>query len=295
MKKLLSSLFVLLFSTMVFAHSNLVFNEIYSTADVDNLKVRLSSENIYFKTIYGDEITVEVYCNFDKKAPEVTLEGNTLKMSRKSKQTISGIYYESSIYVYLPENYKFTKSDILLTSGNCEIEDFMASEAYFSFTSGNLKADYLEIPTVEITTTSGDVRINEYRGQNLVAKETSGNFTINSFKGESFSIDSTSGEINLNRVSADYFEIYSTSGNVDLKLSQMIEATSRINTTSGEIELRVPRDSDFEITVDTSSGDFEDRITGRHPNIRDGYYKMYNNGGPAFELISTSGNITLYE
>lgn len=295
MKKILSILSVLLFSYLLFAQNNLVFKKNYSISDISNLKINLSSEDIYFKTIYGDEISVEVFCNFDKKTPQVDLYKDTLTFSRKAKQTISGVNYECSIYIYIPEAFKFHQVEIELTSGDCKIEDLLASEGYFSFTSGDIKADYLEIPSLEMTFTSGDLKINEFRGQNLVSKSTSGNFTLDIFKGESFSIESTSGDTSLKNVYAEYFDIFSTSGNVELKLSQMIEATSRINTTSGEIELCVPKDSDFEITVDTSSGNFEDRITGRHPNIRDSYYKMYNNGGPAFELISTSGDITLYE
>lgn len=293
MKKLLSVLCGLLFSSFVFANSNLVFNEIYSTYDVNNLNITLSSEEIYFKTIHGDEITVEVYCNFDKKAPEVTLVGNTLDISRKAKQTISGINYQCSIYIYLPDNYKFNKSEITLTSGDCEIEDFMSSEAYFVLTSGNLKVEYLEVPTAKITTTSGDIRINEYRGQNLVSISTSGNFSMDSFKGESFSIETTSGNTFLNHIKCDYFDVIATSGNVTVRTSQMIQATSRIQTTSGNIDLTVPFDSDFELTVDTNSGVFNDKISDTKQTPRNGFYKAYNNGGSAFELITTSGNICL--
>lgn len=293
MKKFYTILFISLLTGMLFAKNNLISKDDFSISDITNLKIELSSHDLYFQTIHGDEISVEVYCNYEKKAPKVSLSNSTLKIT--SPSNISMAHIVSSVYIYIPDNFKFNQTEINLTSGNVVIENFMASEAYFSLTSGNLKAEYMEIPRTKLRFTSGNSKIEEFRGESLIYEVTSGNIDLYKFNGENLSIEATSADIELEDIDCEYFDIYCTSGTIDVYLTEMIEATSRISSTSGNISLRVPANSNFEVTVDSNSGDFIDKISGRKGNHRDGYYKSYNEGGPAFELITTSGDITLYE
>ena len=84
MKKFLIGIISLLSVATIFAESkNLIFKDTYNK--IDTLDVTLFSENITIKTVYSDDIIVEVYSNNKLLMPTVDNQGKALVIKSSKK------------------------------------------------------------------------------------------------------------------------------------------------------------------------------------------------------------------
>ena len=319
MKKLITTFFLTLFAASVFALPNLLSKEQYGADAIDNLTVKLSYEELQIKeTLDSTSIDVEIYCNYKKYAPEVSVTGSTLYIEGPnnsfnffSKPT--GL--SCTVIVYVPPKKDFDEIELDVTSGEIQITrtlsakseikirsisgDIISQQGLFadsvslSCTSGEIDAYNIDADDLTARSTSGDITIKKFTGEKGIIESTSGEIKVDDFACEYADFGSTSGEISVKKLDCDYFDAENTSGGISLELINAPIASSSVKCSSGDIELYVPMRAKFTVEASCSSGTFRDKFNNNRMNPRDNYRMDYNGGGSTIKLRTSSGDITL--
>ncbi len=319
MKKIITIICLSFLTFGAFALPNLLTKEEFSANTLKNLSINLSSENITIKESYDESnLVVEIYCNYKKYAPEVSVSGSTLYIDSTKKNIRffsdpTGL--SCTVIIYVPQKKDFDEISIKLSSGDLEIERFLSAktEIKISASSGDITseqglfADAINVSTssgeidlfnidaddFKVNSTSGDIQIKKFTGGTGNIYCTSGDIQINEFASEYAQFKSTSGSISVRKFDCDYFDANNTSGGVSLELENEPTAASSISCSSGDIELYIPMRAKFSVDVSCSSGTFRDKFNNNRMNPREGYMMDYNGGGPTIKLRTSSGDITL--
>lgn len=264
MKKSFVRIVLFLFSLVLFAQSadseaaedakNIVYSESFSIKGISSLKMNLTFENLITEEFYGDEITVEIDCNNDKKTPVVKLNSNNLEIkSTKQKYSKGDV---CTVYVYIPK--KYTAS------------------------------------SVEINTTSGNININNLiTGNSIKLKTEKGGIFIKDIYTSYINLKSGSGKIKGENLAVDYFDIQSDSGEIDTAFDDAPFGKSRVESDSGKISLKLPYISDFNLEVSSESGTFWDFFKGDHENPKRVLKREYGLGGSVVVVKTNTSDIFL--
>lgn len=192
-----------------------------------------------------------------------------------------------TLEVYLPKTLQLQKLAIDSTSADLTCTEVNAESVKIDITSGTLRWNGA-FTAMELSATSGDLYVeNTGSGSQLDANATSGLLSI-SGDFDAVEFDTTSGDATLSGRFAQV-EGGSNSGQVEI-LSSVCPDALKLNTTSGDVTLTLPQQSSFSLEADTSSGDLRSDLPLQ---MHDDTY-VCGDGGAAFEIDTTSGNITLH-
>ena len=302
-----------------FALPNLLNKEQYGADAIDCLEFGLVSEDLIIKETYDTScIDVEIYCNYKKYIPEVSVSGSTLYIDSVRK----GVSFfadptglSCTVIVYVPQKKDFEDISIHETSGNITIHrplsakneikiestsgDITSEKGLFadtvkvSSTSGDIDLYNIDADEFKCSCTSGDLKIKKFTGETGSLNSTSGDIKAESFASEYAQFKSTSGKIGVKNLDCDYFDASNTSGGIFLELENAPSATSEISCTSGDIDLYIPMRAKFSVDVNSSSGTFRDKFNNNRMTPRDSFHQDYNGGGALIKLHTSSGEISL--
>lgn len=310
MKKLFISFLLIISSIYAFCMDNITYSE-HLSADFNEIDIALTFENLFITETATDEFSVEISCNNKHIQPIVKLNNN--KIHIYSIKRITHFGDKCSVYLSIPQNYKFEDVNIISTSGKITIDKINASnlslkntsgeiqvgniysddETNIKTTSGKVNINKLYSEDLDVSTTSGDINFESISAPEAELESTSGKINVNYFDGESLDVESTSGEIIFNDTVCDFFDFNSTSGKITIELTASVLATSKIHSTSGSVSLYVPEDSEFDIIFSTNSGTLEDRISNNKFSPHGEYRNSICGGGPSILVKTTSGSFTL--
>ncbi len=315
MKKISTfSVFVFL-AASVFARPNLINKKNYNHSEVNNLVFRLTSEELEIKETVDSYINIEVYCNNKSFAPEVKLEGQTLSINSRNRNSISLFGGTScSVVMYIPLGMSFNNIDIKKTSGQTQIDPALTAHTIYlqslsgsidingglfadtitiKSTSGEIEAQNLDADDLIIESTSGEIELEKYTGGTGSIRTTSGDIEVSDFAVEYAKFKTTSGDISVKNLDCDYFDFESTSGSQTTTLRNPPLAKSKMEATSGSIDITIPEGSSFEVDVHSNSGTFKDGFSNNKFVPRSTFHERINDGGAVIELITSSGDIDL--
>lgn len=311
LEKLLFST-LLLFTACSFATAdNIVSKEYYPTDNINELSIDLVYENIEIKGIHGDEFLVEIESNNSKRIPKVSVENSKLVIETQKRTSVFG--NKCTVYLYIPNEFYSSNSNIKSTSGDVTIEDFETGSISMNTTSGDIEITSLDVQEdINIVSTSGDIDFLYGNAKVFSAKLTSGDIELKDFTAEEITCEITSGDIETEKLECDYFsfkttsgdidcyntvcqyfDIRSTSGSVNIKLDNQLEADSSIITNSGAVKVTVPEEMEFQIKASSSSGKLEDNFNDNTYHPKHDFVSKYNGGGVEIQVETTSGNIEL--
>ncbi len=318
MKKLITIICLSFLTFGAFALPNLLAKEEFEADTINNLSINLFSADVQIKESYDDSsLSVEVYCNYNRHAPEVSVLGSTLYIEKRKNisffSTPTGL--SCTVIIYMPQKKDFDEISISLSSGDLQIERFLSAktEIKLSASSGDITSEQgLFADTIKVNTSSGEIDLFNIDSDEFTVNSTSGDITVKKFTGGTGSIQctsgdikvddlaseysqfkSTSGSISVRKLDCDYFDANNTSGGVSIELKNAPSAASSISCSSGDIELYVPMRAKFSVDASCSSGTFRDKFNNNRLNPRNSYLMDYNGGGPTIKLRTSSGDITL--
>lgn len=319
MKRLIAILFLTSLAAGVFALPNLLKKEEFGANAIENLDFSLTMENLKIEeTLDSSIIEVEIYCNYKKFIPEVSVSGSTLyiESSRKGVSFFpnpTGL--SCTLIVYVPQKKDFREIDIHASSGDIEIsrqlsakdkicittssgdinsnKGLFADEITVNASSGDIDLYNIDADEFKVHTTSGDCTVRKFTGEEGDIHSTSGDIKADDFASEYAKFSSTSGSISVKKLDCDYFDVDSTSGSITIELKNAPAASSSIGCTSGDVDLYLPLRSKFSVEVSCTSGTFRDKFNNNRMNPRETYKMDYNGGGSVIKLHTTSGDITL--
>lgn len=319
MKKIITAMLIASLSAGLFALPNLLKKEQFGATAIDSLAFDLSSEELQVKETYDTtSIEVEIYCNYKKHAPEVSVSGSTLYIDSVRKglsffQDPTGL--TCTVIVYVPQKKDFEDISIHVSSGDVEIlrplsakstitikassGEIKSTKGLFADTlkveasSGDIELYNIDADDFSVHTSSGEITVEKFTGGSGSLKASSGDIKAKNFASEYADFETTSGTIYIKELDCDYFDANSTSGNITLEFPHSPAATSSVNCTSGDVELYLPMRAKFSVDVSCTSGTFRDKFNNNRMNPRDSYKMDYNGGGPVIKVQTTSGDITL--
>ena len=319
MKKLISAVILTTLTFAAFATPNLLKKEQFGAGAISNLEFNMAWEDLEIKeTMDSSSIDVEIYCNYKKYAPDVSVSGSTLyiestRSSTSFFSTPTGL--SCKVMVYVPQKKDFDEIAIKVSSGEIDILRPLSAKSEIKLTasSGDITSEKgLFADTVKVTassgdvelynidaddfktqTSSGDISIKKFTGGTGSVSATSGTIQIEDFASEYAEFKSSSGSISVKKLDCDYFDAENTSGGITLELRSEPAASSSIECSSGDIDLYVPMRARFSVDVSCSSGTFRDKFNNNRMNPRDNYRMDYNGGGSTIKLRTSSGDISL--
>ena len=319
MKKIITVFILASLTACMFALPNLISKEQFSANSIKNLAVKISSEDVQIKETYDtSNIDVEIYCNYKKYIPEITVLGSTLYIGGNNSpksifQTPSG--FSCTVIIYVPQKIAFEEVLLQASSGDFQImttltaKDLIqirtssgdissstglyADEVKVSASSGDIDLYNIDADNFKVETSSGDITIKKFTGGTGTASATSGEIEANEFASEYAQFSSSSGTISIKKLDCDYFDAQNTSGGISVELVKAPIAASSVHTKSGDIDIYLPMREKFSTDVACTSGTFRDKFNNNRFTPRGGYQMNYNGGGSTIKLRSTSGDITL--
>lgn len=315
MKKILACSILLSAAAMVFALPNLIETQSFNHMAVNNLDFNLASEELVINETFDSNITIEIYCNNKKMAPEINCSGQNLSVvSRLHNSGFLSAGTRCTLIMYIPQGKNFKNIRLQASSGEIKLErelsansikittssgdiegkqGLFADDIYLKASSGEIDVNNLDADTLEIETSSGDIEVQNYTGGSGSLKASSGSIDVDDFAVEYAKFKTSSGKISVKNLDCDYFDFESSSGSQYTTLKNPPLAKSAMKTTSGSIDITVPEGSSFEIDVHSNSGTFKDGFSNNKFVPRSTFHERINDGGATIELSTTSGSIEL--
>ena len=315
MKKYILSIFLFGIMSSAFSLPPLVTRESFDVNDIEDLAINLSWENLELEEgSLADSIQVEIYCNKNEIAPQISTRGS--KLIVKSKKNAGGIFNKRSCTVILkvPSSYAFSTLALGTTSGHISSKTILkadilavdstsgslsftlpayAERASFNATSASIFVDGLYGKKLAINSTSGSINVNQFDGNSCTINATSGSVKLTGLFTKEAYINTTSGTISIAGSVTDSLKIDATSGTIGLELETVPSDNTLVTTTSGTIFAAFPANADYSVMITTNSGPFVNTITGEATGSHARYKANINAGGPFVMLTSNSGRITL--
>ena len=319
MKKIIIACILASLTACMFALPNLISKDQFSAASIKNIEVKVSSEDVQFKETYdASNIDVEIYCNYKKYAPDISVSGSTLYIDGDNHHRnffTSPGGFSCTVIIYVPQKKVFKDVSLRASSGDIDIScnlsaekeikiesssgeitsstGLFADEIKVASTSGDVNLYNVDTDELSVGASSGDITIKKFTGGTSSVGSTSGEITVNEFACEYARFGSTSGSISIKKFDCDYFDAANTSGGISLELTNAPVAASSLQCSSGDIDLYVPMRDKFSVDVSCSSGTFRDKFNNNRFTPRGGYQMDYNGGGAVIKLRTSSGDVTL--
>jgi hypothetical protein len=253
-----------IFTTTRSENRELLLDETFSASGIENLELRLSSEEV---DIYPSEDAnfrvVQYGVNLDdSQLISAEVDGDTLTVDKhftsNSFFSFGFHYYRSWVEIYVPEGYHETL-DLGLSSGEITLHDDLdLSSVTVRVSSGSVRSESeIKTPNADIYVTSGSVKLAALEAEAFDIGVSSGSVGITALAG-SGALEATSGRIVLDNVSIG--------DSLDMK------------TSSGSIRMTLEGDPSLEFAGKESSG-----------NIRT-YFETYHRAGNDKESFATLGD-----
>lgn len=227
----------------------------FSKSDVDELKVELVSSSFHIEPYAGDDISVELYGNWNEKIePEVKVAHNKLSIRKPSL----------SIH---------TKGNTGSRKVVVKVPDSIASRSFdadINTVSGSIHTTDIAFGTFDADTTSGSIHVDG---------------TIDTLKA-----NTVSGSIHVNGI-CENLSCDSVSGNIHITSDKPLTGKNHADTVSGSIHITIPEESGFEFEWNTLSGsvnnDFYRGKCGKSGS------QIVGDGNTKIKTESVSGSIHL--
>jgi len=310
MKKTLITLLALFIPGMIFAQSSTVAKDYFKMDEIKTIRAELSYESIIIEKIYGDEVTIEISTNNNRKIPEYDVNDGELLIHNVRRYALGD---RCNVYLYIPQDLICESVSLTTASGDISVkeintntfsansasgdircEQIISDDSFFARAlSGDIDLRKITSAKIETKASSGDLDMVTLTADEVIANTASGDIGISLAGTEYLSCHSSSGTIECRKITCDYFDLKAASGSIALKLLKQPEAESSIVTASGSIRLAVPRNAAFEVNVRSTSGIFEDDLNGVNVQPRRNYISKYNGGGALINLETRSGSINL--
>lgn len=292
--KIFAAMAIFAASSLLFAGQNLAFQETFNESEILDLKIDLGSENLRIEECSNSEITIEVYTNNQKRIPDVSVNHDSLTITKKKNITTKVGEY-CNVIITIPSDKSFEDIEISLSSGDFTADHLSAKTAYITASSGNITLRNSTFTKSEIETSSGDQTIELIASDSIKFRASSGDIEVEEITGKTISAGTSSGEIKFEKISCDTFKAEASSGNISL--GTVKTGTFNADATSGDIEVDNLECETF--SADTSSGDISFK------NAKADYFDVESTSGEikiqlakvptaSSSLDSSSGNQSLF-
>jgi len=259
MKKSISIIFVLFSCIFTLFAGGFSEKKKFAPAKVTSIEVDLLFENLTVSTWDGNQIVVVSESNKEGVFPNITSINKTLQIRATDSGTDILLGKQDSfcnISLMLPENYLAEKITIKAPNKKLDVKKLNAKTVHI-------------IPGPE----------------NSLANITADYFEIRDW-GEA--------DVNVFNLDCNSFNIAITAGDINLSLARVPAKDSKVSAKNGKLNVTIPADSSFTIKADSYHSKFINNFTGTVDTwARDGITYKHNDGGPAIEIRTFEGDITV--
>ena len=158
--------------------------------------------------------------------------------------------------------------------------------------AGDVKVKAPRYSSVVLRSVSGDARVKDITG-GVNVQTTSGDVKIQGVRGD-LKAHSVSGDLKVRQSSLRSVSIDTVSGDVEIETTLEAQGEYDVRSVSGDLVLWLPAGQGCTIYSASLSGDFECELP--HEIVEQGRRKLearINGGGPAFNVRSTSGDVSV--
>ncbi len=224
---------------------------------VTNIEVELVFENLTLSTWKGNEIIIVSEANKKDVFPEIKSENKNLKIL--SPNSISFAESKESfcnISLMLPENYLAEKIVIKAPYGKLDVKKLNAKKVSITPSPENFLAN--------ITTDYFEIPLPDQL------------------------------DLNISNLDCKAFNITLLAGDANISLAHAPEKDSKLSVKEGKLNVTIPASYSFTIKADSYHSKFINNFTGDvSTQARDGITYKHNGGGPAIDLRTFKGDITV--
>ena len=256
-KKMISVTLLLLGS--LFTLSAVGFSETkkIDQVSVTNIEVELMFEDLTLSTWNGNQIAVVFESNKKDIFPEIKSENKNLKiLSTNSISFAESKEYFCNISLMLPENYLAEKIVIKAPYGKLDVKKLNAKNVCIIPSPENSLAN--------ITTDYFEIPLPDQL------------------------------DLNISNLDCKAFNITLLAGDANISLVRAPEKDSKLSVKEGKLNVRLPADSSFTVHAISNHSKFINNFTGDvSTQARDGITYKHNGGGPAIDLRTFKGDITV--
>lgn len=227
---------------LVFASSQIAFQQSYPVTAVYGVKLDLMSEQVEIALWNRNEFRVTVVSAYgDYPVPE--LSGGILSCVDKT----GGNRHKCTVEIKVPES-------------------FFARAAYggwsISTMSGSVDASKLWGEAIYIETMSGAISLHKCEAQIMDVSSSSGKITLSQCIASSVAnLESATGAIMFDGIAAG-LNVETTTGAVNASLDQPPVQDCNFETTTGAITVSLPENPGFKLVFDTTTGSVYNSFTG---------------------------------
>ena len=256
-KKMISVTLLLLGS--LFTLSAVGFSETkkIDQASVTNIEVELMFENLTLSTWNANQIAVVFESNKKDIFPEIKSENKNLKiLSTNSISFAESKEYFCNISLMLPENYLAEKIVIKAPYGKVDVKKLNAKNVSITPSPENSLAN--------ITTDYFEIPLPDQL------------------------------DLNISNLDCKAFNITLLAGDANISLAHTPEKDSKLSVKDGKLNVRIPEASSFTVHAISNHSKLINDFTGDvSTRVRDGITYKHNGGGPAIDLRTFKGDITV--
>ncbi|QOR65907.1 DUF4097 family beta strand repeat protein [Cytobacillus suaedae] len=293
MKKVVLGALVLLIVGLVGSVATASFSDVFSVNtvevyeektvkanSVETIDVNLSSTDLHFEPISGDDIIVELSGSVSKKIKDqyelvVDQKGDRLEVSLDKLDVMFYVgvtRIDLNLTLKLPEKI-YHSILIEASSADVEMRDLRLSEVRTKVSSGDVRFENISTEEIVLETSSGDIQIIKSKADLFNLAASSGDVIMEDLKGD-ITVNTNSGSISLeNEEVSGNMDFTATSGDVNVHFKSKPTAISLdFKGTSGEGNVSVEGfnysekseeriignigNASHELKVRTTSGDF---------------------------------------
>lgn len=221
-----------------------IFHESYTSKEIQEIKVDLTSSKITVQQGEGDAIQITAFGSQGEKLKAQVKEGSLQIEKEKNVVHVLGIFcwYRQELIIEVPKNYpeKFT---LTTASGNIDLVDLDQANVQLETSSGNIRGG--NVNRGEVKSSSGNIIMGN--ANEMIAKSSSGKIetkninqaTLSSSSGNiktgelgEATVKATSGSITIQKAKKLVSSV--SSGNIQV---DDIEGFCQIESTSGRIKI----------------------------------------------------------
>lgn len=218
-------------------------SHIFDADKLDEVKIALVSENLIIQLTNKDELSIDLYGDWNKKNElKISFKNNILSIIQKNKR--KNIFSKRSVLVKIPSRILSanTNYNISIVSGSCDISDIIANDINIENVSGQTFLKTVESKETTIENVSGRIQIEDSIINELDANVVSGAINIEGLFDE-ISCEAVSGSIN----------VYN---------KKDFDKDCDFSTVSGSIRIHLPANTNAKFDCSTGSGTSFNEFTG---------------------------------
>ena len=250
-------------------NSNIITKE-YEVEQFHNIEIDLDEADLEF--VATTDGTRKVVCEERKKQyHEVKVEGDTLhiegfnytkwyehifSIGKSMKVTVyapAQLFNEANIdsstgNITIPNDFTFSKLNVVLSTGNMNINTIVTDDASFVASTGNVNLE-INAVNLDVKTTTGNIKVKGQVTNDAKVQASTGKVNLE-LKSHNLDVTTSTGKINLtNTVVEDHLEIHASTG--DVKLVDSDANTINIETSTGDVDAVLLTGKTFDVETNT--------------------------------------------